>query len=116
MKIIGVIGTRQRDTVNDRLIVEKEFFDIYSEGDWICSGGCPRGGDRFAEKIAKDNGIPILIFYPAWNKFGKRAGFIRNTDIAENCDVLIACVSKDRKGGTEDTIKKFGNNLQTILV
>ena len=28
-------------------------------------------------------------------------------DIAEKSDVLVACVTKDRTGGTEDTIKKF---------
>ncbi len=48
------------------------------------------------------------LWFPAnWKKFGRAAGFIRNTDIAENSDILIACVSKDRTGGTEDTIKKF---------
>lgn len=109
-------GMGRRDAANDRLIVEKAFFDIYEEGDWICSGGCPKGGDRFAERIAKENGIPILIFFPNWEKYGKRAGFVRNNDIAENCDVLIACVSDDRRGGTEDTIKKFNNRLETIIV
>jgi len=32
---------------------------------------------------------------------------IINTYIARDSDILIACVSKDRKGGTEDTIKKY---------
>jgi hypothetical protein len=34
------------------------------------------------------------------------ARFARNAQIAEDCDLLIAVVSKDRKGGTEDTIRK----------
>jgi len=44
-----------------------------------------------------------------WNKYGRGAGIARNTLIANNCDILIACVSPDRTGGTEDTIKKTKN-------
>jgi len=116
MKIIGIIGTRKRDRAADYRLVEEKFFSIYNSGDWICSGGCPKGGDRFAEKIAKKYGIPILIFYPDWNRYGKGAGFIRNTFIAEKSDYLIACVTDDRIGGTEDTIKKFENKEKLYLV
>ena len=83
------------------------FFEIYQRDNWLVSGGCPKGGDRFAEVIAKSTGIPILIFYPDWESYGKRAGFERNTRIAEYSQILIARVTPDRKGGTEDTIKKF---------
>lgn len=107
MKKIGVIGSRRRNAGIDRKVIREQFLEIYEDGDWIVSGGCPQGGDRFAEIIAKDYGIPIVIFYPNWKKFGKAAGIIRNTYIADNSDVIIACVAEDRKGGTEDTIKKF---------
>jgi hypothetical protein len=107
MKKIGIIGSRRRNSGIDQKAVREKFFEIYEDGDWIVSGGCPQGGDRFAEKIAKDNGIPIIIFYANWKKYGKGAGFMRNGDIAENSDFIIACVTEDRTGGTEDTIKKF---------
>ena len=107
MKKIGIIGTRRRDNAQAYIQVEKTFLNIYKEGDWIISGGCEIGGDRFAEVIAKKFGIPILIFYPNWDKYKKGAGFVRNLDIAKTSDRLIACVSTDRTGGTEDTIKKY---------
>jgi len=107
MKIIGIVGSRRRNSVEDYRDIEAACLLIYEDGDWICSGGCPEGADRFAERIAKQHGIPILIFFPNWKKYGKAAGFIRNTFIADKSDYLIACVAKDRKGGTEDTIKKF---------
>ena len=56
--------------------------------------------------------MPIFIFHADWEKFGRGAGFVRNGDIANNSDVLIACVAKDRKGGTEDTIGKFLAKLE----
>jgi len=57
--------------------------------------------------LASDYKIPIVIHKPKWNEQGKIAGFIRNSYIAKDSDILIACVSSDRTGGTEDTIKKF---------
>lgn len=117
-KIIGIIGTRKRDTSVASHVIINKFDEIYEEGDWICSGGCNKGGDRFAEQIAKSKGIPILIFYPNYKKYGSPAAlFIRNGGIADTSDVIIACVMKPQegisnvigrpKGGTEDTLRKF---------
>lgn len=107
MKTIGIIGTRRRDTPMAYKAVEQKFLELYQPGDWICSGGCPKGGDRFAESIAKKYGVPIVIFHADWTNKGKGAGLIRNLDIANKSDVLIACVATDRTGGSEDTIRKF---------
>jgi hypothetical protein len=106
-KIIGIIGSRSRDTEEDFKECEKVFLSIYEDGDEIVSGGCPVGGDAFAERLAKKYQVPIKIYYAQWKKLGKRAGFARNGDIARDADSLIAVVNEDRQGGTEDTIKKF---------
>ena len=107
MKTIGIIGTRRRDTDRDYRMVETVFLTVYEEGDRICSGLCPKGGDRFAVMLAERYGTPTLWFPADWKRYGRGAGFIRNTDIAENSDILLAVTSMDRTGGTEDTIKKF---------
>ena len=106
MKIIGIVGSRRRNKSEDYKKVLEKFEEIYEVGDKIVSGGCPKGGDRFAEIIAKELDIPIIIHYPNWSRQGRAAGFIRNVLIVRDCDILIACVLEDRKGGTEDTIKK----------
>jgi len=103
---IGIVGSRRRDDDASYQQVEKAFLMYYSLGDRIVSGGCPKGGDRFAELIAKKHQISITIYRPNW-RLGKHAGFLRNTDIAKDSTILIACVAEDRKGGTEDTIRKF---------
>lgn len=117
MKKIGIVGTRTRNTSLVRRLIEDVFWKIYEEGDWIVSGGCPKGGDRFAEQIAKAEGIPILTIYPNYKRFKLGAPTIRNGPVAENSDVVIACVRKPedgldevlkrKKGGTEDMLKKF---------
>ncbi len=106
---VGIIGSRRRNTDEDLQKITEEFLKLKSEHniESVVSGGAPRGGDRFAEIISKQYSVPIKIYYPNWNKYGKKAGFVRNTDIAKESDILMACVHKSRTGGTEDTIKKF---------
>jgi hypothetical protein len=114
---IGIIGSRRRDSREDLIktaLVVDDLIEKYSDHGpvfKIVSGGCPKGGDRFAEIIAERLYIPTIIHPADWSQYGRGAGFIRNTDIARDSDILIACVSEDRKGGTEDTIKKFLKKL-----
>lgn len=103
---IGIVGSRRRDTDADFMLLMAKFVELFQPGDTLVSGGCPKGGDRFAEEIAKAKGFSITIHYPNWSEEGISAGFQRNTKIVEQCDVLIAIVADDRKGGTEDSVKK----------
>lgn len=117
MKTIGIVGSRRRDSQKDFEQCEKAFLEIYEEGDQLVSGGCPKGGDKFCEILAKKYQVPIKIYYAQWDKLGKRAGFARNTDIAKDSDVLIALVAPDRTGGAEDTIRKvyaMGKKIITL--
>jgi hypothetical protein len=107
MKVIGIVGSRRRTKLADYNKVLRTFWKVYKHGDMICSGGCPKGADSFAEKIAEKFDIPIKIFLPKWKRYGRIATFMRNTQIARKSNVLIACPAPDRVGGTEDTIKKF---------
>lgn len=45
--------------------------------------GKARGADSLGEKWAIERGIPVKYFVPDWNGLGKRAGFVRNADMAE---------------------------------
>jgi hypothetical protein len=47
---------------------------------------------------------------------GPGAGFLRNTDIAKDADVLIAVVAADRTGGTEDTIRKVQKMGKRVIL
>jgi hypothetical protein len=106
---IGIIGSRKRNTEEDLKNTTDAFHKLRKEypDATIVSGGNTRGGDHFAEIIACLEKIPIKIFYADWEQYGRAAGFVRNTDIAKESDILIACIHESRTGGTEDTIKKF---------
>lgn len=68
----------------------------------VISGGA-RGVDKLGEYWADFHGYEILEFIPEWDKYGRRAGFIRNAQMAENADVLIAFWDGVSKG-TENMI------------
>lgn len=116
---IGIIGCRQRNGVSDYLAVARVFYDIYRPGDIMVSGGCKEGGDRFGEALADSVGADKIIHYPdkskldialmQWNPSAAYAkiNYARNTLVAADSEFLIAAVAPDRKGGTEDTIKKW---------
>ena len=77
--------------------------------------------DYFAEEIAKEYGIPYLVFPPNKKKYGIPACyFVRNDYVAQFANkVLIAAVASNRKGGTEDTLKKnekYNLKAERILV
>ena len=110
MKKIIIIGSRRRDSPKDFIKVEACFLTIYKRGDMIVSGGCKKGGDRFAEILIKKYNTRKKIFEAKWRedgKYNRYAGFQRNTLVAKFGDEVIACVARDRTGGTEDTLKKF---------
>jgi hypothetical protein len=114
---VGIIGSRRRNTILDKELIREQLLKIIKNNSdiVIISGGCPQGGDRFAEELASEYKIPTKIFYPDKSKLPfnpnrwdyTKIFYDRNTLVAEASDLLIACVSKDRKGGTEDTIKKY---------
>lgn len=67
----------------------------------IVSGHC-RGADMLGEQYAKDHNIPVVVFPADWNTYGKRAGYIRNKQMAEYASeengVLIAFPIGEARG------------------
>jgi hypothetical protein len=83
---LAIIGSR---TFNNYKLLEQELEQYKDKVSLVISGGA-KGADSLGEFWAKENNIKTLIFLPDWDKYGKRAGFIRNEDIIKNCDCVIA--------------------------
>src|SRR5690554_4793856 len=60
--------------------------------------GMARGADRVAYEIAKAENIKCYEFPADWNQYGKRAGYLRNTQMAEFADGLLAFWNKSSRG------------------
>lgn len=77
--------------------------------------GSAKGADTLGEQYAKENNIPTKIFPPDWEKHGKAAGFIRNTDIINEAELVVAFWDNSSKG-TKDSIQKAEKAGKKILV
>ena len=80
----------------------------------IISGGA-RGADTLGEKYAQDEGFSLEVFPANWNKFGKSAGFIRNEQMAEVADALIAFWD-EKSHGTKHMIEIMENKKLLVRV
>ncbi len=82
---IAIVGSRECGDFSVENIIDH----IPNNCTLIISGGAI-GIDSLGELAAKELGIPTKIFYPDYNKYGKMAPLIRNRDIADSCDLLLA--------------------------
>ena len=69
----------------------------------IFISGCSKGADMLGERFAEENGFEIE-YYPAdWNKYNKKAGPIRNKQMAAAGDYFI-CFWDGKSPGTKSMI------------
>lgn len=54
----------------------------------VCGGA--RGADILGKKWAMERGIRVKMFIPDWDGYGKAAGIIRNTEMGNYADYLVA--------------------------
>lgn len=65
--------------------------------------GMASGVDTLGWLWAKEHDIPVKEFPANWSKYGKRAGYLRNQEMANYADALIA-VWDGRSVGTRHMI------------
>ena len=56
----------------------------------IIVSGTARGADSLGERYAHERGYAVEKYQADWEQHGKAAGPIRNVEMAENADALIA--------------------------
>ena len=101
---LAIIGSR---TFTDYQKLSSEL-EQFSNIELIISGGAI-GADSIGQQYAIEHNIPTLIFKPNWKQFGRGAGFVRNVDIVEACDIVIAFwdgISKGTKHSIDLAKKK----------
>jgi predicted Rossmann fold nucleotide-binding protein DprA/Smf involved in DNA uptake len=110
---LGIVGSR---LFNNYEFIKNKILDNFNVKniDTIVSGGA-RGVDLLGEIFADEFGIQKDIAKPDWSKYGKGAAFIRNQEIIDRSDVLIAFPIKS-SGGTWDTIRKAQKAGKRVLV
>ncbi|MBX3290007.1 MAG: DUF2493 domain-containing protein [Acidobacteria bacterium] len=105
MKVL-ICGSR---TINDPAMISLAIEESGINPTHIISGGA-RGIDRLAGEYAASNGIKFTEYLADWDRYGKRAGFMRNYIMVGEAEAVIA-VWDGKSTGTKhaiDTAKSSG--------
>lgn len=110
---VCIAGTR---TFNDysllKTIITNAFFDISRLH--IISGHA-KGADELGERFANENNL-LLDIYPAdWRLYRNRAGAIRNAEMAQVSDCLVAFWDGESRG-TKNMIKNMKKLKKPVLI
>jgi hypothetical protein len=107
---LAIVGGRDfQDYTRLTIVCNRLVFDT------VVSGGA-KGADSLAEKYAWEYKKKLCVFLPDWDKYGRRAGFVRNEEIVLNADGVLAFWNGTSRG-TQNTIslaQKYGKPLKVI--
>ena len=107
--------------VGSRTFVDYDFFKVHVDEvfsleniTFIVSGGA-KGADTMAETYGRKNAIPFIVFPANWNKYKKSAGPIRNKQVVDECDMMIAFL-QDGSRGTMNAIQQASKVGKKVIV
>lgn len=110
---LAIIGSR--DFTDYKLLCD-ELKPYLNKITLVISGGA-KGADLLGERWARDNNIPIKIFYADWERLGIKAGYIRNHDIIINAECVVSFWD-GKSNGTKHSMslcKEYKKPLKTII-
>ena len=107
---IAVIGSRGVSRINFELVGAKP-------GDVIVTGGA-RGVDSLAEVEALEAGFDVVVFIPEYGKFGRAAPHVRNRQVVDASDRVVAFWDGTSRGtkGTIDYARRRGKPVDVVAV
>ena len=118
---VCVCGSRNFTDYEKAHFVIHSFFEKFVE-DWKINGeivsGCARGADAMGEQFAADYGLKCHRYPADWENHGKKAGYLRNKEMAEFSDVIIAFWDGESKGTKHmiDICKRLNKKVYVINV
>jgi hypothetical protein len=93
-----VIIAGGRDFSNFRLLCKVCMHMLKNKINVEIVSGAANGADKLGEKFAKFMGYEVKQFPANWDVYGKRAGLVRNEEMAQYADSLIAFWDESSKG------------------
>lgn len=112
MKLIIAGG---RDFSDYDLLTKEVETLIVGEADVEIVSGGAKGADRLGEFFAIDHDLPIKRFPADWDRYGKAAGFKRNSEMADYADHCI-CFWDGKSKGTGHMINLAKNKGLHITI
>jgi hypothetical protein len=99
-----------KDTCDKYLREKKKTHNV------VVISGHARGADSLGEKYASDEDLDLEIYPADWKKYGKSAGFMRNEQMADIADAVIAFWNGESHGTKHmiDIAEEKGLNVKVV--
>ena len=81
----------------------------------VILSGHARGADSLGEVYARTKGYRLVVYPAKWELYGRSAGALRNKEMCDVCDAVIAFWD-GRSPGTKHMIKIAKENGKKVLV
>ncbi|CDQ41855.1 DUF2493 domain-containing protein [Virgibacillus salexigens] len=88
---------------------------IHSDIPITIVSGTARGADSLGESFAKDNSFSILPIPADWKRYGKKAGYLRNAEMAKHANALIAFWDGHSRGTRHMIDLAYKHNLEVLI-
>jgi hypothetical protein len=102
------------ETLSDEL--NNLAYNEYADREVSIVSGMAPGADSLAVQFAREVSVQLHRFPADWSHYGKRAGFIRNTQMAEFADGLLAFWDGESRGTAHmiETMKKLKKPVHIV--
>jgi hypothetical protein len=111
---LAIVGSRSINKVLAETIIENFLIQRRLPNPITCiiSGGAA-GVDKAAETVARNLNIEMRVIRPNWS-LGRHAGMVRNTDIIQMADIVLA-IWDGKSKGTKNSIDT-ANQLNKLSI
>ena len=111
-----VIIAGSRNFNDFELLEKKMLYFLQNKKDIVVLCGGARGADDLGRQFAEKHGFMVEMFPAEWKKHGKRAGVVRNRQMAAAADACV-CFWDGSSRGTANMIeeaKRAGIPLRVV--
>lgn len=110
---VAIVGTRNPSVSYEQWTQVLKDMNLPTVAELV-SGGA-KGIDSYTKRLSKESGIPLIEFNPDYARSGRNAPLVRNTQIVQYADIVVAFPSEDSRG-TYDTISKSYKHSKQVII
>lgn len=118
MKLIiaGSRGITDYNIIRDAVVSSGLWKEYGKQIEVVC--GMARGVDLLGKEFADRNKLTVHKFPADWDKYGKAAGYIRNKQMGDFADILLAIWDGKSRGTKQmiDYMKSLGKPVHVVIV